>query len=150
MILKETLNWLEKVYVYPVPKDYIEFIKIGDFESSCRKHYIVGNGDEGILEISEWFTPDILVFVYGNCIEEEIIKPHYLPIFDSCNLTVVIDCDPNAPTYGQVFTSSPDDGYFDVDLDKNVYEDLNFVAKSFLEIISNLKTTEELETMGVW
>jgi len=67
---------------------------------------------------------------------------------DSCGCTIVIDCNPKGESYGQVFSRTPT-GYYDENLQDNVYLELDFVAKSFSEIINNLKTTEELEELGV-
>ncbi len=149
MTLNEVLNWLEKEFGYPVPEDYLNFLKKGDFESSWRKYYLIEKEEKEALEISSWFTYDLLAFVYGNCIGEGLIENRHLPIFDSCGMTVVIDCNKKGKTYGQVFVKAQD-GFYDIDLEKNIYDDFEFVAISFLELISNLKTREGIQEMSIW
>ena len=144
MSLKDVLSWLENEFGHPVPEDYLRFLIAGDFITTWRKNYIIDFDNEDILEISEWFTYENLPLVYKNCLEEEMIEKFHLPIFDSCNCTIVIDCNIDSDSYGYVFSRTPV-GYYDSGLGKNVYTELDLVAKSFAEIISNLKTTEELE-----
>jgi len=148
MLLKDVLDWLKNEFKYPVPDDYLSFLEKGDFVTTSRKNYIVNLEDENILEISEWFNYDNLSLVYNNCLEEEIIEKSHLPIFDSCNCTIVLDCNNENNSYGCVFSRTPI-GHYDETLDKNVYTEFDFVAKSFSKIIENLKTVEELEVMGI-
>lgn len=148
MLLKDVLNWLEKDFGYPVPEDYLDFLRKGDFESSWRKYYVIDSEDDS-LEISDWFDYENLKLAYTSSLNEGIVEKYHLPIFDSCGMTVVIDCNKSGKTYGQIFARSQD-GIYDDELDKNVYEDLEFVAISFSDIINNLKIQEDLEDMGIW
>lgn len=148
MLFKEVLDWLNNEFKYPVPKDYLDFLSDGDFETTLRKNYIIDLDNESVLEISEWFTYDNLSLVYNNCLDEEMIEKFHLPIFDSCNCTIVLNCNKEDDSYGCVFLRSPV-GYFDETLNKNVYTEFYLVARSFSEIMNKLKTTEELEEMGI-
>jgi hypothetical protein len=138
------MNWLKNEFKYPVPEDYLDFLADGDFETTLRKNYISDLDNDDILEISEWFTYDNLSLVYNNCLNEGMIQKFHLPIFDSCNCTIVIDCNIGGDSYGCVFSRTPA-GYFDENLNKNIYTEFDLVAKGFSEIINNLKTAEELD-----
>jgi hypothetical protein len=144
---------MKNEFTFPIPNDYLDFLTKEDFTSSWRKYFLVRvDGmeldDMDILEISDWFTHENIPIVYNNCLEEGMIEKFHLPIFDSYNCTIVIDCNEKSDTYGYVYSRTPE-GYFDEDLQKNVYIEFDFVAKSFSEIINNLKTEEELEDMGI-
>lgn len=144
MLLKEVLEWLEDEFEYPVPQDYLDFLKQGDFESSWRKYYVIETQNES-LEVSDWFDYENLKLAYDSCLDEEIIEKYYLPIFDSCGMTVIIDCNNMGETYGQIFVSSTNEIY-----DTEIDEAFEFVAEDFSELISNLKTEEEIEELGIW
>ena len=148
MLLEDVLHWLENEFRYPVPEDYLNFLISGDFTTTLRKNYIVDLDSKSVVEISEWFAYDSLSFVYNNCLEEEMIKEHQLPIFDSCGCTIILDCNDKGKSFGCVFSRSPV-GYFDERLEKNVYTEFDSVSESFSEILTNLKTTEELEELGL-
>ena len=148
MTYRGVLSWIKQEFCYPVPKDYLSFLKSGDFQSTFRKNYIIDRESESVLEISEWFTYDNIPEIYKNCREEKMIEKYHLPIFDSCGCTVVLDCNSQNDSYGQVFSRTPT-GYFDETLQENVYLELDFVADNFSEIINNLRSTEELEEMGI-
>ena len=105
--------------------------------------------EENALEISEWFTPDNIPSIYKNCCEEKMIEKYHLPILDSCGCTVVLNCDSGTDTYGQIYLRTPT-GYYDEDLQKNVYDEMEFVAEKFTDLISNLKDAEQLEEMGIF
>ena len=148
MEFREIDKWLKQVFEYPVPEDYFRFFQKGDFTSTARLYYIIDQDSETIAEISDWYTYDNIISVYNNCCEEKMIEKYHLPFFDSCGCTVVIDCNPDGSSFGQVFMRTPT-GYFDEDLQENVYLEFDYVADSFTEIFSNLKTVEELEEMGI-
>ena len=78
-----------------------------------------------------------------------MIEKYHLPILDSCGCTVVLNCDSGADTYGQICLRTPT-GYYDEDLQKNIYDKMEFVAEKFMDIISNLKDAEQLEEMGIF
>lgn len=119
----------------------------GEFDSTVRKYYVID--EENALEISEWFTSDNIPLIYKNCCEEKMIEKYHLPILDSCGCTVVLNCDSGADTYGQICLRTPT-GYYDEDLQENVYDEMEFVAEKFTDIISNLKDAEHLEEMGIF
>jgi hypothetical protein len=148
MSYNDILKWLTKGFGYPVPAEYLSFLQEGDFVSTARMFYIIDRETETLLEISDWFTYDNLISVYRNCCDEKMIEKHHLPIFDSCACTVVIDCNPNAATYGQIFVRTPM-GHFDEALRENVCFESSYVAKNFSAILSNLHTIEDLEKMGI-
>ena len=148
MSFQDIFNWIKQEFCCPVPEDYLSFLKNGDFESALRKNYIIDREDEIVLEISEWFTYDNIPEIYKNCLSEKMIEKYHLPIFDSCGCTVVLDCNYQSGSYGQVFLRTPT-GYYDENLQENIYLEFDFVASSFSEIINNLKSTEELEEMGI-
>ena len=148
MSFQDVLNWMKQEFCYPVPKDYLSFLEQGDFESTLRKNYIIDMENECVLEISEWFTYDNIAEIYKNCLSEKMIEKYHLPILDSCGCTVVLDCNNQSDSYGQVFLRTLA-GYYDENLQENIYTELDFVAESFSEIINNLKSAEELEEMGV-
>ncbi len=148
MSYQDILNWIKQDFCYPVPEDYLYFLKSGDFESTLRKNYVIDRQSESVLEISEWFTYDNIPEIYKNCRKEKIIEKYHLPILDSCGCTVVLNCNPQNDSYGQVFSRTPT-GYYDENLQDNVYLELDFVANNFSKIINNLKSTEELEEMGI-
>jgi len=147
MLLKEVLDWLKNEFGQSVPDDYLSFLKQGDFKTTLRKNYIFKNATEDFLEISQWFTYDNLSFVYNNSLEEDIIEKFHLPIFDSCNMVVVINCNLESEYYGHIFVKDTE-GLYDLDLNKDVNE-FKFVTSSFSEIIKNLKSTEDLENLGL-
>lgn len=148
MSFQDVLIWIKQDFCYPIPDDYLSFLKSGDFESTLRKYYVIDLENESILEISEWFTYDNISEIYKNCREEKMIEKYHFPVLDSCGCTVVLDCNPQNDSYGQVFSRTPT-GYYDENLQDNIYLELDFVANSFSDIINNLKSTEELEEMGV-
>lgn len=148
MLYEDIIDWIQKKFCYPVPEDYLLFIREGDFKSILRKNYIIDKEEGSVLEISEWFTFDDIPKVYKNCLNENMIEKYHLPIFDSCGCTVVIDCNYKGNFYGQIFLRTPT-GYYDEKLQENIYLELDFVAINFSEIINNLKTNEELEEMGL-
>ena len=117
------MAWAEQEFGYQIPQEYLNFLEKGEFDSTVRKYYVID--EENALEISEWF------------------------ILDSCGCTVVLNCDSGADTYGQICLRTPT-GYFDEDLQKNVYDEMEFVAEKFMDIISNLKDAEQLEEMGIF
>ena len=119
MEFREIDKWLKQVFEYPVPEDYFRFFQKGDFTSTARLYYIIDQDSETIAEISDWYTYDNIISVYNNCCEEKMIEKYHLPIFDSCGCTVVIDCNPDGSSFGQVFMRTPT-GYFDEDLQENV------------------------------
>ena len=149
MQFQDIKTWLNQEFHYPVPEDYLSFLEQGDFTTTLRSYYIMDIENESVLEISEWFTYDNLSEIYHNCVKENLIEKYYLPVFDSCGCTVVINCNPQSDTYGQVFMRTPA-GYYDETLQTNVYMELDFVAKTFDDLIHNLKSAEELEEMGIF
>lgn len=149
MLFQDFLNWIQLDFCYPVPDDYLSFLKNGDFESTLRKNYVINRESESVLEISEWFTCDNISEIYSNCYKERMIEKYLLPILDSCGCTVVLDCNPQNDSYGQVFLRTPT-GYYDENLQDNVYLELDFIANSFSDIINNLKSYKELEEMGIF
>lgn len=149
MLFQDFLTWIKQEFGYPVPKDYLSFVQKGDFISTLRKNYVIDRESESVLEISEWFTYDNVTEIYKNCLNEKMIEKYHLPILDSCGCTIVLDCNIKNHSYGQVFSRTPV-GYYDENLQDNVYLELDFVANSFFEIINNLKTTEELEEIGIF
>lgn len=148
MQYSEVLKWITQDFAYPVPREYLDFLQKGDFVSTARLYYIVDRESETVLEISEWFTYENICSVHSNCCEERMIEKYHLPIFDSCGCTVVIDCNPDGRTYGQIFMRTPV-GYYDDVLGGNVYLEFEHVADSFAGIMTQLHTIEELEDMGL-
>ena len=145
--LKIFMAWAEQEFGYQIPQEYLNFLEKGEFDSTVRKYYVID--EENALEISEWFTPDNIPSIYKNCCEEKMIEKYHLPILDSCGCTVVLNCDSGADTYRQICLRTPT-GYYDEDLQKNVYDKMEFVAEKFMDIISNLKDAEQLEEMGIF
>ena len=145
--LKIFMAWAEQEFGYQIPQEYLNFLEKGEFDSTVRKYYVID--EENALEISEWFTPDNIPSIYKNCCEEKMIEKYHLPILDSCGCTVVLNCDSGADTYGQICLRTPT-GYYDEDLQENVYDEMEFVAEKFTDIISNLKDAEQLEEMGIF
>ena len=78
-----------------------------------------------------------------------MIEKYHLPILDSCGCIAVLNCGSGADTYGQICLRTPT-GYYDEDLQENVYDEMEFVADKFTDIISNLKNAEQLEKMGIF
>lgn len=148
MSFENILNRIKQEFCYPIPEDYLSFLRYSDFESTVRKNYVIDRENKNVLEISEWFTFDNIFEIYKNCIEEKMIEEYHLPIFDSCGCTVVLDCNPQGDSYGQVFSRTPI-GYYDESLQDNIYLELDFIAPTFSEIISNLKSIEELKEMDI-
>jgi len=148
MTYRDFLIWAEKEFGFSIPGEYLDFLKNGDFKSALRKNYVVDLESGSVLEISDWFICERVPEIYKNCRDEKLIEKYHLPIFDSCGCTVLLNCNPQSPEYGYVF-SRASTGYYDEDLQENVYPELDFAAKSFSEIISNLKSTEELEELGL-
>ena len=52
-------------------------------------------------------------------------------------------------TYGQIWLRAPA-GYYDEDLQENVYDEMEFAAENFMEILRNLKDAEQLEKMDIF
>ena len=61
----------------------------------------------------------------------------------------MLNCGSGADTYGQICLRTPT-GYYDEDLQENVYDEMEFVAEKCTDIISNLKNAEQLEKMGIF
>lgn len=148
MLFQDILKWMVQEFGYPVPEEYVSFLEKGDFTTTANMYYVIDRETEMALEISEWYRYDDLILVYKNCCDERMIEKHHLPIFDSCGCTVVIDCNPQGESYGQVFMRTPT-GYFDEELQRNIYLEFDYVAKSLAEILPNLITLDELEEMGL-
>ena len=72
--LKDVLGWLKNDFSFPVPDDYLTFLKNGDFKTTLRKNYIIDLDSESVLEISDWFTYKNLSEVYSNSREEKMIE----------------------------------------------------------------------------
>ena len=77
-----------------------------------------------------------------------MIEKYHLPILDSCGCTVVLNCDSGADTYGQICLRMPT-GYYDEDLQENVYDEMEFVAEQFTDVIRNLNNAEQLEEINL-
>lgn len=146
MSLNDALNWIKERFPYPVPEDYLSFLKDGDFVSTLRMYYVTDDGT--CMEISEWFNYDDIADIYKNCRDENMIEDYHLPVFDSCGCTAVLNCNKKSDLFGKVFLRTPD-GYYDEDLKENIYEELMPAAESFSEILENLKTSDELEEAGI-
>ena len=78
-----------------------------------------------------------------------MIEKYHLPILDSCGCIAVLNCDSGADTSGQIWLRAPA-GYYDEDLQENVYDEMEFAAENFMEILCNLKEAEQLEEMGIF
>lgn len=141
------MAWAKQEFGYLIPQEYLNFLEKGEFDSTVRKYYVID--EENALEISEWFTPDNIPSIYKNCCEEKMIGKYHLPILDSCGCIAVLNCGSGADTYGQICLRTPT-GYYDEDLQENVYDEMEFVAEKFTDIISNLKNAEQLEKMGIF
>jgi len=148
MVFQDVLIWIKDDFGYPVPEDYQNFLKTGDFKSTLRKYHVIDLESESVLEISQWFDYDNISSVYTNCRNEKMIERYHLPILDSCGCTIVLDCNPRNESYGQAFSRTPT-GYYDESLQDNVYLELDLVATSFPDLINDLKSVEELEDMGI-
>lgn len=148
MAYQDISKWMAQEFGYPVPEEYKSFLEKGDFNTTVGLYYVIDREAEMALEISEWYKYDNLLSVYKNCCDEGMIENYHIPIFDSCGCVVVIDCNPQGDSYGQVFMRTPT-GYFDEELQRNVYLEFDYVANSFAEILSNLITVDELEEMGL-
>lgn len=147
MTFQNFIDWAKHEFNYPIPRGYLDFLEKGEFDSTERKYYVTA--EECVLEISEWLTPDNLPVVYKNCREEGMIEEYHLPVLESCGCIAVLNCNPEMDAYGQIFLSTPT-GYYDESIDKNVYEEPQFIAKNFSAVICNLKYAEELEEMGLF
>lgn len=141
------MAWTKQEFGYVIPQEYLSFLEKGEFDSTVRKYYVID--EENALEISEWFTPDKIPAIYKNCCEEKMIEKYHLPILDSCGCIAVLNCGSGADTYGQICLRTTT-GYYDEDLQGNVYHEMEFVAEKFTDIISNLKNSEQLEEMGIF
>lgn len=53
MLYEDIADWIEKEFCYPVPEDYLLFVRKGDFKSTLRKNYIIDKEEGSVLEISE-------------------------------------------------------------------------------------------------
>ena len=140
------MAWAKQEFGYLIPQEYLNFLEKGEFDSTVRKYYVID--EENALEISEWFTPDNIPSIYKNCCEEKMIGKYHLPILDSCGCIAVLNCGSGADTYADLFKDAT--GYYDEDLQENVYDEMEFVAEKFTDIISNLKNAEQLEKMGIF
>ncbi|QDW74150.1 hypothetical protein FND36_08990 [Lachnospiraceae bacterium KGMB03038] len=141
------MAWAKQEFGCLIPQEYLSFLKKGEFDSTVRKYYVID--EENTLEISEWFTPDKIPAIYKNCCEEKMTEKYHLPILDSCGCVAVLNCDSGADTYGQIWLRTPA-GYYDEDSQENIYDELEFVAEKFMDIISNLKDAEQLEEIGIF
>lgn len=147
MTFENFVTWAEQEFGYRIPREYLSFLEKGDFDSTVRKYYVID--EENVLEISEWFTPDNIPEIYKNCCKEKMIEEYHLPILDSCGCIAVLNCDSGADTYGQIWLRAPA-GYYDEDLQENVYDEMEFAAENFMEIFRNLKDAEQLEEMSIF
>ena len=138
---------LPQEFSYPIPEDYLSFLKKGDFASTWRKYYVAD--EDRVLEISDWFPSERIPEIYRNCRGERIIDCCHLPIFDSCGCAVALNCDPQSDAYGNVFLCEPA-GTFDEESGQMGSPLTELVASGFTEIMDNLKTGEALEEMGIF
>ena len=101
MVFNDFVKQLKHDFGYPVLDEYLSFLEKGDFMSSFRKYYMIDR--ENIIKISQWYTYENIPKIYSNGREEKMIEEYHLPIFDSCDCTVILNCNPQTDLYGASF-----------------------------------------------
>lgn len=64
-----------------------------------------------------------------------MIEKYHLPILDSRGCTVVLDCNYQSSSYGQVFLRTPT-VYYDENLQENIYLKFDFAAKIIRKLLT--------------